>query len=97
MAAKTIRRTGFAAGALRVRHARPPRERCGLPIDGTARGLEFAFQLLVFAPQSLTLGFGSAQVLTEPLVFAPQFVDDLRIVRGRGLVALRHTAVMPNP
>ena len=53
------------------RHARPARERRRLPIDGAPRGLELVFQLLVFAPQPLALGFRSSQVLPQPVDLAP--------------------------
>ena len=75
MRATAIRRTGFAAGGLRIGHARPPRERRRLPRDGAARA-SFSFS---FSRRSR---WRSA---SERRRFP------------RGLVALRRTAVMPNP
>ena len=67
MGAPAIRRTGFAAGPARVRHARAARERGGLPVHGAARGLELLFQFLVLAAQPLPLRFRPAQVLAQAL------------------------------
>jgi hypothetical protein len=89
---------GLPSGPARLRDARPARKRRGLSVDGATRRLELLFQLLVLATQPLAFRFRPAQVLAQPVDFSPLLVDDLlRIGRGRGLVALRHMAVMPNP
>jgi hypothetical protein len=66
-------------------------------MDSTARRLELLFQFLVFAPQALPLGFGAAQILAQPVDLPLLLGDDLmRVTRRRGIVALRHAAVMPD-
>ena len=86
-----------SARPTRVGDARATRERRGLPRDGAARRLEFLFQFLVFATQSLALGFRPAQVLAQPLDLPPLIVNDLLgVARRRAVVALWHAPVMPD-
>jgi len=97
MRATAIRRTSFPARAPRLRDAAPARKGRRLAMDRSPRGLQVVFQLLVFATQALPFGFRSAQVLAQPLDLLSLLVDDLLgVAWGRGLVALRHAAVMPN-
>jgi hypothetical protein len=69
-----------------------------LPVHRAARRLELVLQFLVFAPQPLPLGLRSPEVLFELRDPARLVLNDLlRVSRRRGLFALRHAAVMPNP
>src|SRR5262245_20479569 len=50
------------------------------------------------APQALPLRFRSAKIVAQSLVLPTQFLDLLlRIGRRRGLIALRHATLMPDP
>ena len=74
---------------------RVPGERRGLAIHGAAGRFELVFQLLVFAPQPLTLGFRAPQVFTQPLDLPRLIVNDLLRVRWRRVVgAPRHAEFM---
>jgi hypothetical protein len=98
MGARAIRRTGFAPRPPWVPDAGATRERSSLPIDRAARRLELLFQFVVFAAQPLAFRLRAAQILTQPLDLSALLVNDLlRVAWGRGLVVLRHAAVMPDP
>jgi hypothetical protein len=74
---------------------RIPGERRGLAIHGAAGRFEFVFQLLVFAPQPLALGFRTPQVLTQSLDLPRLIMNDLLRVTRRGIVgAPRHAQFM---
>jgi type II secretory pathway component PulM len=94
MRSPTIRRTRFSARPPRGRHSRAARERRGLAGRGASCGLEVLFQLLVLAPQPLSLRFRSSEILVQPLVLTTQFLDDLLRCPIRRL-AIRHAGVMP--
>jgi hypothetical protein len=96
MRAASIRGSRLAAGTAGHGDSRAARERRGLAVDGPARRIELVSQLVVFAPQPLSLGFRPSQILFE-LLNAPRLVVNnlLRITR-RGIIALRHAPVMPN-
>jgi hypothetical protein len=68
----------------------------GLP-SGAPRRLELVFQLLVLAPQALTLRFGATEIRFELRDPTRLRVDDqLGISRRSRLVALRHASLMPD-
>ena len=97
MGAPAIARSGSPAGSAGYRDARPARKRRGLARDRAPRGLQFVFQFLVLAPQSLPLGFRPPQVFLELHDTSRLIVDDLLgVTRGRGIIALRHAPVMPD-
>ena len=74
--------TRFAPGPAWLRDTRAARKRGRLPIDRATRRLQVLFQLLVFTPQALALGFRPPQVLAQALDFSCLLVDDvLRIAR----------------
>jgi hypothetical protein len=97
MGAPPVGHARLATGPTRHRDSRGARKGGGLTVDGAPRGVEFVAQLVVFAAQSLALGFRPAQILAQPIDLATLFVDDLRGVSPWRVVALlRHATVMPD-
>ena len=87
----------LAARSLGIRLRQAPRERCRLTGGAPPRHLEFLFQPLVFAPQSIALDLRSEQILTETFILAPQVLHRGRVARRRRRIgdASRHERVMP--
>ena len=89
----------LAARPLGMRLRQAARKRRRLAIRAALRHLEFFLQSLVLAAQPVALDLGAPHVLAEPLVLAPQILDDLlgTTRRRHVLRAPRHAPVMPNP
>ena len=97
MRARSIAGPGFAPRPTGLRHARAAREGRRLPRHRPARGVEFVFQFLVFPAQPLAFRFGAPEIVAQPIHLSTLLVDDpLRVLKRRGLVALRHALVMPD-
>jgi hypothetical protein len=86
----------LSTGSRRLGHAGPAREGRRLTGTGAPCGVELLFQLLVFAPQPLPLGFRPAQIVFESLDASRLVVNDLLRILWRGVIALRHAPVMPD-
>ena len=95
MSPTSIPGAALPARSLGVGLRRVAGERRGRTRHRAARGLEFVFQFLVFAPQPLAFGFGPAQVVTQPFDLPCLILNDLQRVTGRRMVsAPRHSTVM---
>jgi hypothetical protein len=97
MRAGAIGGAGLASRSLRRGDARATREGRRLAIDGTARGVEFVLQLLVFTTQALPLRFRAAEILAQTLVLAAQLVDRLLRITRRGIRGVSDRTCMPDP
>ena len=87
----------LAPRSRRVLLGQASRERRRLARGAPARHFELFFQPLIFAPQPIALDLRAPHVLPEPLVFTPQFLNDLlRLTRRRIRRAPRHDMVMPD-
>jgi hypothetical protein len=93
---RPIRGARFPSRPSRIADPGATRKRRSLTIDRAARGLEFLFQLVVFAPQPLPFGLRPPEIVAQLFILATQPLDLGGLCRGPIRFAVWHAPVMPD-